>query len=253
MISLSKTEDELTKVSLDKVTSEEDKEILGNHVVNLSKCVIDLSKINDIDLGSHRARVVVVFDHSLSMKHLYDSGAIQNIINRLVPLGLQFDDNGEIDVYTFDSVFRHFEGLTLKNYRNYIKDVIIDSGIRYGGTEYADVLKDIMHSYFKKSLFGKTKDNSAVYILFITDGDNSDKHKTNEVIKESSKKNMFIEFVGIGDSSFKYLEKLDDLSDRECDNTGFVRIDDMENEPDSSLYNKILDQYPAWLKARNIQ
>lgn len=40
--------------------------------------------------------------------------------------------------------------------------------------------------------------DTPVYVIFITDGDNSDHYATEELIREYSAKGMFIQFVGIG-------------------------------------------------------
>ena len=111
MVQLRKNEEELTKEIMGKISLSKDKVNLEKHVVNLTKCVVDLSKKSNIDLGSAKAKVVVVLDYSGSMCKLYSNGTVQKTINRLVPLGLSFDDNGSIDVYLFQNDYRKLEDL----------------------------------------------------------------------------------------------------------------------------------------------
>ena len=85
-----------------------------------------------------------------------------------------------------------------------------------------------------------------------TDGNNDDKRATNEIVKESSYKNIFIQFVGIGNERFDYLERLDDLSGRPVDNTGFIKVADMERLSDEQLFEMLLDQYPDWLRNKRV-
>ena len=239
MIELKKNEQELANEVMGKISLSKDKLNLEKHVVNLSKCVVNLSKKANIDLGDVKAKVIVALDYSGSMTSLYHNGTVQKTINRLVPLGLTFDDNGSIDMYLFESGYRKFEDITLNNYEDYVKEVINKSKYRMGGTSYAPVLNAIIKGdteekkggFFSKLLGSKNKlegttgneTNEITFVLFITDGANSDEFETDRIIRESSKKGYktFIQFIGIGDEQFRYLKKLDDLDGRELDNTGF--------------------------------
>ncbi|MBO5386792.1 MAG: VWA domain-containing protein [Lachnospiraceae bacterium] len=257
MINLQKNEQELTNSVMSKISLSKDKENLEGHVVSLSKCVVDLSKKADVDLGATRARVVVVLDYSGSMGSLYRDGTVQNTLNRLVPLGLTFDDNGEIDVYLFQNDYKKMNDMNLSNYENYIQNVVNKSGYRMGGTCYAPVLRAIISGDTKKKgLFGlgskreeSLVDNSQpTFILFITDGDNSDKLDTDDIVIKSSDMNVFIQFIGIGTDRFDYLRKLDDLEGRRVDNTGFSAMRSLQDATDMELYNNILEQFVEWLK-----
>lgn len=241
----------MSKISLSK-----DKVNLEKHVVSLSKCVVDLSKKSGVDLGNTSAKVVVVLDYSGSMTSLYRKGTVQRTINRLVPLGLTFDDNGAIDMFLFQSDFRKMPDLNIGNYENYVRDVIERSGYRMGGTNYAPVLSAIIEGYRSSNgLFGGSSfeppivDNGdPTFILFITDGENMDKPASDRIIRKSSDMNVFIQFIGIGYSDFHYLEQLDDMPGRKRDNTGFSKMSDLESADDRQLYTNVLEQFSGWLK-----
>lgn len=237
-VSLSKGEETLEKMS----DSSHGVVDLKKHSVNLNKKVVSLSKEKNIDLMAHKARVGVALDYSGSMSSRYRSGAVQDALNRLFPLSLRFDDNGELEVWTFETRFNRREEMTLDNFSDYIKTKITGN---MGGTSYAPVLKDILKKYFVES-----PDDTPVFIIFITDGDNGDHKETDEIIRESAKENIFIQFVGIGNDSMSYLSKLDDLDGRECDNTGFIKIADFDKVDDDYLYSKLLEQYIDWLKVK---
>ena len=85
------------------------------------------------------------------------------------------------------------------------------------------------------------------FVIFITDGDNSDHRETDDIVRELSKYNIFVQFIGIGDDNFSYLKKLDKLDGREADNTGFTSVEDMDKMTDEELYTEILRQYKDWL------
>lgn len=266
MVSLQKTEEQITNEVMGKINLSKDKEELKDHVVNLSKCVIDLSKKNDVDMSALRAKVVVVLDYSGSMDELYRRGVVQDTLKRLVPLGLTFDDNGSLDVYLFQDTYRKMDDMNIQNYSNYVKKVIDKSGYYMGGTEYAPVLQAIVDerlegdvtesggSIFKK-LFTKkntvntdNESHTPTFVLFLTDGDNSDKKETRSILKKYSNQNWFIQFIGLGDNQFRFLEELDDLEGRKRDNTGFTKINDIEQAEDSKLFNIILSEFSNWLK-----
>lgn len=270
-INLAKNEEQITNDVMKRVSLEKDKANLEKHVVNLSKTIVNLSKQADVDMSALRAKVVVVLDYSGSARPLYNNGTVQETLTRLVPLGLTFDDNGEVDVFLFQNDSLRLEGMNMGNYETYVRDVIGRSGYSFGGTEYAPVLDAIINgsSHYeempeeKHGLFGKTKtvitrrevhdsgivdDTTPTFILFITDGENSDRSRTDALLRQVSDKNVFIQFIGIGDERFTYLKAIDDLSGRVRDNTGFTQMDSLRNVDDATLYNKVLEQFSLWLK-----
>lgn len=259
-VQLRKNEEELAQEVMGKISLSKDKVNLEKHVVNLSKCVVDLSKKSGVDLGATSAKVVVVLDYSGSMSNLYQNGTVQRTINRLVPLGLTFDDNGSIDVYLFQNDFRKMQDLNLSNYENYVKNIVFASGYQMGGTNYAPVLKAIIEGgSYKQGGFlgfgGTTVVTEAIvdngdptFILFITDGANADRNETDNIIRKSSEMNVFIQFIGIGNEKFEYLMKLDDMPGRKRDNTGFSKMQALDHVNDNELYTNVLEQFSGWLR-----
>lgn len=253
-------ENEIADKLMKKISLSKDKVNLEKHVVSLSKCVVDLRKKTGVDLGNVRAKVVVALDYSGSMGSLYRNGTVQRTIDRLVPLGLTFDDNGSIDMFLFQSDYRKTEDLDLSNYENYVNNVINRSGYSMGGTNYAPVLKAIIEGntlYLGGFLgFGAEPYHTApivdngdpTFILFITDGENADRSESDLIIRKSSGMNVFIQFIGIGNESFRYLRELDDMPGRKRDNTGFSKMADLDRVDDNKLYTEVLEQFSAWLK-----
>nr|DAE28608.1 MAG TPA: vWA domain-containing protein [virus sp. ctmTa7] len=236
-----------------KVDTKENEAILKNSTVsqnvidmsksseNLNKVLINMSKTGKIDMTKHVARVALAMDYSGSMYNLYDNGSVQNVITRLLPIALKFDDNGELEAWLFSNGKERLAAVTTENYKNYVKKVMMKSGMRMGGTNYAPVLEDMVMYY-------KDIEPSTVpaFIIFITDGENFDTDETNRIIKELSNYNIFIQFIGIGNEDFKYLKSLDNMKGRKHDNTGFTAVEDMNKMTDEELYTEILRQYSAW-------
>lgn len=218
---------------------------MSKHQENLNKVVIDMSKGSKIDMSKHTARVALAMDYSGSMRELYESGEVQKAITRLLPIALKFDDNGELETWLFSNNYKMLDTMTIKNYDGYVKKVMRRSGIVMGGTSYSPVLEDIVE-YYKD----KHPSDIPAFVMFITDGENNDHRDTESVIRELSNYNMFVQFVGIGDEKFDFLEKLDDLTGRKTDNTGFIKVEDINKMTDEELYTEMLRQYKDWLNKR---
>ena len=210
---------------------------------NLDKVLVNLSKTSKIDLSKHTARVALAMDYSGSMSSLFNDGSVQDVITRLLPIALRFDDNGELESWLFSNKKEMLKPVTINNYKDYVNKVMKNANMSMGGTNYAPVLKDIAKYYKKKS-------DIPAFIIFITDGENSDTADTNEIVRELSKYNLFVQFVGIGNEHFRYLKSLDNLNERVCDNTGFIKVSDMSCMSDEKLYTELLRQYKDWLNGK---
>lgn len=218
---------------------------MSKHAENLETVLIDMSKSNKVDMTKHAARVALAMDYSGSMSGMFSSGAVQDVVTRLLPIALKFDDNGELESWLFSNGYERLQSVTVNNYENYVEDVMCNARMSMGGTNYAPALKDIV-KYYKD----KHPSTTPSFIIFITDGDNSDKSNTDAVVREISNYNMFVQFVGIGNDSFSYLRELDNLSGRIHDNTGFIAVKDMNKMDDQELYNEMLRQYNDWLNKK---
>lgn len=228
--------------------------------INLQKeQVIDLKKKAGIGSRS-QAQVVLALDFSGSMSGLYSDKTVQNTVERILPFGLAFDDNGEVDSYIFENGYNKIkQPITLENVEGYINNYVYGK-YQMGGTNYAPVLNAI-YDEFKPSKSGGFFGLGAteppmeypVYVIFITDGDNFDKSETENIIKKMSEKGFFIQFIGIGNAGFSFLEKLDDMGGRKLDNVNFFNVSNLNSFSDESLYQGLMSEYPEWYKqARNL-
>ncbi len=213
-------------------------------------------------IGNIKAQVVLVLDYSGSMEGMYNSGFVQRVIERLVPVAMQFDDNGEMELYLFqNSCMKHPKNVTASSVDGIVKREILGK-YSWGGTAYAPPIKKILEDYVpqavqeKKSMFGSmfggkpnvtgnTKD--PVYVIFVTDGDNSDKANAEAAIKEASKYGVFFQFVGIGNASMAFLDRLDTMEGRVVDNANFQQFNDIDKIDDTTLYENLLTEFPGWI------
>ena len=223
------------------------------------------------------ADVAIVIDVSGSFEGEHTDGTIQSLLERLVPWGMVFDPDKKLDVFTFSDGAghaHHVGEITPETTEGYVRNAIVNRvpGWR-GGTDYSFVLESAMRNFgwlpsqeeakpsgggFFAGLFGKksapvpvqtTKRPSIV--LFITDGDNSDKDRTRQVLRASQDRHdqIYFLFIGVNRSlDFPFLKQIGD----EFDNTGLAVIKDIRGlmRADDDVLNDMLigDELLTWLK-----
>ena len=155
---------------------------------------------------------------------------------------MNFDDNGEMELWIFEDGFHRLDNITLENYYGYVDKYILPK-YDMGCTQFAPVMSDIKSRYIIEE-----PQNLPNYVIFITDGENSDTDKTTEMLKDLSKYPIFFQFVGIGTCRFEYLQSLDDMKGRYVDNADFFAIEDINN----ITYEQLLNEYPQWLEEQKV-
>ena len=221
------------KVSLEKKLQEG-----APQLVSLAKPLkVELEKRN---LQDCIAKVALVLDISGSMTGRYENGTVQEIVNKILPLAVQFDDDGELDFWYYGNYPKRMPSVNMKNYQKATsgwRSIMSSLG---GGTEAGVVMKEVISEY-------KNSDIPA-YVIFISDGEFFDEDRAKNLIIKASKNPIFWQFVGIGGGRYGLLENLDTMSGRYIDNANFFAIDDFRQVNNSELYSRLLNEFPQWLK-----
>ena len=223
----------LEKVMLDKAPK----------LVNLAKkATISLEKRQ---LQQLTAKVALVLDASGSMNRQYKKGRVQEVVNRLLPLAVSFDDDQALDCWAFARDPQYLGEIGLSNYDGFIDNA-------HGGwrkwalgprvNNEAEVMKAVTDFYQKDGL------DVPVYVLFISDGGVSDNRGITKVMTEAAKLPIFWQFVGLGGRGYGILKKLDDMTGRVIDNCSFFELDDLDDISEEALYENMLEEFPSWLK-----
>ncbi len=224
---------EPVKVSLEKKMEK------APELISLVKpLVFELKKNN---LETTVARVGLVLDISGSMVPRFKNGTVQSIVNKTLPLAVQFDDDGELDFWFYGTTARKMNSVNLKNYTTAVpedwKHLMLDLG---GRNNEPIVMKMVVDEY---------KDTKIpAYVLFITDGGVNQKREIQNIITEASHLPIFWQFVGVGGKNYGILEKLDTMSGRYVDNAGFFALDDFKKVSNEELYARLLEEFPSWLE-----
>lgn len=87
-----------------------------------------------------------------------------------------------------------------------------------------------------------------VYVVFFSDGGIYETPKISKLLIDSSKHNIFWQFVGLGNADYGVLRELDDLRGRYLDNADFFALDDLDEVSDEDLYDRLFNEYPKWLR-----
>ena len=207
--------------------------------------LVSLAKPLELQLEKHHlqdcvARVGLVLDISGSMSSRYRDGTVQDIVNKTLPLAVQFDDDGELDCWYYGSRFKRMPSVNMQNYTSAVPSDWEDlmSNLGYGNDE-PKVMQDVIKEYKSGRL--------PAYVLFITDGGVGSAGQIKKLMKEASYYPIFWQFVGVGGSSYGVLEKLDTMDDRYVDNANFFALDDFKTVSNSELYDRLLKEFPLWL------
>ena len=230
------------RLSLEKTLAKEAPKLL-----DLSKkAAISLEKKG---LGDHRAKVALCLDISGSMSSMYSSGVVQEFVERILALGCRLDDDGSIDVFLFGVNGHQPAPITTKDFNGYIKRMLVQHPLE-GDTKYATAIELVRKFYtdYKYERAEPLKMDTPVYVMFLTDGQPSDKAQATRALKNASFEPIFWQFMGVGGADFSYLEKLDDLDGRYIDNADFFSVQNLKAMSDDQLYEKLTNEYPGWLK-----
>lgn len=230
---------------------------LEKKVADKAPALISLAKKAQISLEKAKltdvvARVALVLDASGSMNGTYRSGQVQEIVNRLMPLALHFDDDGEIDCWAFGAKPQRLTSINAGNYSNFINT---DKGGWKEwevGSRINDEPKamDAVIAHYEA-----TGDKTPIYVLFISDGGVHENAKITALMKRAASLPIFWQFVGIAGHNYGILEALDDMKGRVVDNCNFFALDRLAQVSEEALYNMLMEEFPMWLKeakAKNI-
>lgn len=226
-------------LSLEKKVAEK-----APHLVSLAKkASVVLEKRR---LGETVCRVALVLDASGSMMRQYEMGRVQEVVDRILPLAVHFDDDGALDCWAFAREQMALAPVTLDNVRGYVER---EKGgwrqwmnkLHAGWNNEPVVIQAVMEMYRDSAL--------PAYVIFISDGGVGSSDEIAKLLTKAAQAPVFWQFVGIGGSSYGVLEHLDTMSGRVVDNCNFFALDDLHEIDEATLYDRLLSELPDWLQA----
>ncbi|NHN76219.1 tellurium resistance protein [Azotobacter chroococcum] len=213
--------------------------------------LVSLAKKAQVSLEKARltdvhARVGLILDGSGSMHNQYKRGRVQEVVNRLLPLAVHFDNDGQLDCWAFGDLPQQLGSVNLQNFHDFIDT-------DHGGWRKWELGSRINTEYrvIEQAIefYRRSRSSTPVYILFVSDGGIYDSRRIIKLISEAAKLPIFWQFVGLAGSNYGILEKLDDMTNRVVDNCNFFALDDLHDLDEESLYDRLMEEFPGWLRA----
>lgn len=210
-----------------------------------------------------RARVILVLDASGSMSFLYSKGVVADVVERMAAVAAQLDDDGEMQAWTFASNPARLPDLALGDLPEWLERHVRvgeltlfrrkkpKKGLLPGQVDMRAVGIQNEEQKVIAEVRAYVREHPAAdptLVLFFSDGGVYRNKEIEKELMEAVDEPVFWQFVGLGRSNYGVLERFDTLPGRRVDNVGFFAVDDIGHVPDPELYDRLLSEFPSWMK-----
>lgn len=253
--------------------------------VNLSKLDLRKKEVEQVSsqlgISGIQVRLMVVMDASGSMHDEFNSGKVQETVERLVPIASKMDSDGAIEFLWYASEWADGGTVAEENMEGFVGrkmpqhrpreasprseapkqsflQRLASSGNAKNREDNPKTVQDIGFENEEPKVMQEVirrhreePSELPTVVLFITDGGISynNSRDIERLISESAREDIFWQYVGLGRADYGVLERLDTLRGRELDNAGFFALDDISKINDQELYRRLLSELPLWLEA----
>jgi stress response protein SCP2 len=214
-----------------------------------------------------KARIVLVLDASGSMTKLYAGGAVAGVVERMAAVAAQLTRDGVLQAWTFASRPARLPDLSLGDLPEWIKlHVRVGELKLFGRRKKQQPAQGPLQGQVDMRVVGIMNEEQKViaevrdhvraepspdptFVLFFSDGGVYRNAEIEEQLRAAVDEPVFWQFVGLGQAQYGVLERFDTMGGRRVDNVGFFAVDDIATLSDADLYDRILTEFPSWLKA----
>ncbi|QHJ85824.1 MAG: hypothetical protein [Caudoviricetes sp.] len=228
-----------------------------------------------INIGNTTFRVACALDISGSMNPLYNNGTMSDFVGKLLPFGMVFDDNQEIDMFAFNHGTQELPAATADVYDDYVGKCMRGVNIS-GGTAFAPIIEEITAEYFGEYLTTQTKEYTKpgflnklfgkkatetvrisvpntegvpAIVFFQTDGESSSTSEDMKAMQKASQYPIYWVMVGVGSTRFPQLEYMKNT----FDSVSLITVDSLSLS-DEDLYDKLLsDGLDSFIKKYEVK
>ena len=195
-----------------------------------------------------RARVIIVIDKTGSMAKQYSKKVIHRVVERMLAVATQIDDDGQLEPYMYAKSYLRVPDISVGNIETWTEEYLHIYG-KHGGFDYGSIGAINDELPIMNEILSSVTPGHPVLVLFFTDGGFRQKRPISELMRTASSAPVFWQFVGIGKANYGLLEQLDEMDGRVVDNAGFFALDDIDKVSDDELYQRLLSEFPDWLRA----
>ncbi|MFE6041053.1 VWA domain-containing protein [Streptomyces sp. NPDC056452] len=210
------------------------------------------------------ARVILVLDASGSMSSLYTRGTVAAVTERMAAVAAQLDDDGEMQAWTFATNPAQLPDLVIGELPEWLRLHVRVGQLSLFGRKKPQ--KGLLPGQADMRAVGIQNEEQKVIaevrafvrahpvpdptlVLFFSDGGVHRNDEIEKELREAVEEPVFWQFIGLGRSQYGVLERFDTLPGRRVDNVGFFAVDDIEKISDPELYDRLLSEFPSWLRA----
>lgn len=210
------------------------------------------------------ARVILVLDASGSMSGLYTRGTVVAVTERMAAVAAQLDDDGEMQAWTFASNPAQLPDLVVGDLPEWLRLHVRVGQLSLFGRRKPP--KGLLPGQVDMRTVGIQNEEQKVIaevrafvrdhpvpdptlVLFFSDGGVYRNAEIEGELRAAVEEPVFWQFIGLGRSQYGVLERFDTLPGRRVDNVGFFAVDDIEKVSDPELYDRLLSEFPSWLRA----
>ncbi|MBD0304827.1 MAG: VWA domain-containing protein, partial [Tolypothrix sp. T3-bin4] len=165
------------------------------------------------------------------------------------------------DVWFFGSTFKRTKSVKEANVDGYIqkecgekkrsflilKTPSLMKELGFGNNE-PPVIRDVIKKYTQEK-----PSKLPTFVVFLSDGGVIDEQGIKKAMVDAAKYPIFWQFVGLAGSSYGILERLDTMGGRIVDNADFFHVDDLGKITDDQLYERLLNEFPSWIKEARLK
>lgn len=229
---------------------------MADNLLDLTKKLeLCLTKANVTTIPTLATHLAV--DCSGSMSDEFREGYVQHIVNLFLAAAMKFDDDGELQVGTFNTRFRSHRPATKEDLNSYVSKERLYAD---GGTKYAPIWEDFVLPYQREmsaqpssggmlsKIFGKSKPaekpKARGYFCMITDGDNDDRREFEASLAKMEADQVFIQVIALGTQvNVNYLSSIA----TEYDNVSFIQLKQPKKVTDESFYESLCNpKFTKW-------
>ncbi|MGW1124567.1 VWA domain-containing protein [Streptomyces sp. NPDC002526] len=210
------------------------------------------------------ARVILVLDASGSMSALYSRGTVAGVTERMAAVAAQLDDDGDMQAWTFASNPARLPDLTIGELPEWLRLHVRVGQVGLFGRKKPQ--KGLVPGQVDMRAVGIQNEEQKVIaevrayvranpvpaptlVLFFSDGGVYRNDEIERELRAAVEEPVFWQFIGLGRGQYGVLERFDTMPGRRVDNVGFFAVDDIEQLSDQELYDRLLSEFPSWLRA----
>lgn len=209
------------------------------------------------------ARVILVLDASGSMSALYTRGVVRNVAERMAAVAAQLDDDGEMQAWTFATNPARLPDLVIGELPEWLRLHVRvgqmslfgrkkpQKGLVAGQIDMRAVGFQNEEQKVIAEVRAYVRDNpvpAPTLVLFFSDGGVYRDAEIERELRAAVEEPVFWQFVGLGRANYGVLQRFDTMAGRRVDNVGFFAVDDIEGVSDPELYDRLLSEFPSWLR-----